>query len=156
MAARGEAAVLIERQTTLAASDFEDLVRDSTEAGYRFVRRLVAEWGAGDNRFDQEGEALFVARHEGRLVGVCGLNRDPFAPGRTGRVRHLYVLGHMRRSGIGAALLSRVIEHARGPFRALHLRAADDSAARFFEARGFVRTPNVESCSHVMEMGPPS
>lgn len=144
----------IEHLTTLAASDLADLVRESTAAGYRFVQRLVLEWGSGANRFDHDGEALFGARRRGRLVGVCGLNRDPFVPsGRAGRVRHLYVLGQVRRSGVGTALLERVIEHARGGWHILHLRAADDSAARFFEARGFVRASDVETCTHVMELG---
>ena len=79
------------------------------------VRRLVDEWRDGSNRFDRPGEAVFGAWVEGRLVGVCGLNIDPYVRDeRMGRVRHLYVLTACRRHGVGRLLMARVIEAACG------------------------------------------
>jgi hypothetical protein len=62
------------------------------ESELRFVRRLADDWVSVANRFDRPGEALFVARLPGQVVGVRGLNVDPYTaePG-VGRVRHLYV-----------------------------------------------------------------
>src|SRR5262249_41338641 len=84
------------------------MVAESERAGYRFVRRLADEWADGANRFDRPGEVLFAAWMEGRLIGACGLNVDPYtrAPG-VGRGRHLYVLTDYRRSGVGR----RLVEH---------------------------------------------
>ena len=69
------------------------LIDDSEREGLRFVRRLADEWASGANRFDRPGEMLFVAWGEGQVVGVAGLNVDPYTDGSgVGRVRHLYVL----------------------------------------------------------------
>ena len=52
--------------------------------GLRLRRRLVNNRENGDNRFGRPGKALFAAFAGGRIVGVCGLNIDPYLPG--GRV----------------------------------------------------------------------
>jgi len=122
------------------------LVAESEAAGERFLRRLVDEWRSGANRFDAAGEALFVAFEEGRAVGVCGLNRDPYAVlAETGRVRHLYVAADHRRRGIGRALLRAVIERARGVFPRLRLRTESQEAACFYQALGFERCAEPEA-----------
>ena len=57
------------------------------------LRGCHEEWRTGTNRFDRPDEALFGAWAKGQLVGVCGLNIDPYrGDDRVGRVRHLYVL----------------------------------------------------------------
>jgi len=39
------------------------------------------------------GEALFVVKRDNCLIGVCGLNIDPYAASETtGHVRHLYIM----------------------------------------------------------------
>jgi GNAT superfamily N-acetyltransferase len=131
------------------------LVAESEQAGLRFVRRLVEEWASGANRFDRPGEALFGAWVDGRLVGVCGLNADPYAAeARVGRVRHLYVLSAFRRSGVGQRLIAEVIRAARGPFDTLRLRTDNAGAARLYEALGFRRTTPATHCTHVMDLAP--
>ena len=71
------------------------------------------------NRFDRAGEALFGGRIDGQLVGICGLNVDPYAADDgIGRVRHLYVWSIHRRLGVGRALVTHVIQAAHGRFRA--------------------------------------
>src|SRR3989442_1637640 len=92
--------ILIERLRGLPVDSLAALIAESEQAGLRFVRRLVEEWGTGANRFDRSGEALFAARVDGELVGVCGLNIDPYAANdRIGRLRHLYVRSAFRRRG---------------------------------------------------------
>jgi len=86
------------------------------------------------------------------LVGVCGLNIDPYAADRrVGRVRHLYVLSAFRRRGVGRHLVTAVIEMARGRFDRLHLRTENAGAARFYEALGFRPSGGASDYTHVME-----
>ena len=119
------------------------------------MRRLVEEWASGANRFDRVGEALFGAWVDGRVVGVCGLNVDPYtAEEGVGRVRHLYVLSAFRRRGVGRRLIAAVIEAARGRFGALRLRTGNPEAARVYEALGFRSSGRVADCTHVMELPP--
>ena len=145
--------VTIERISDLGAGQVAALVADSEAQGVRFVRRLAEEWVSGANRFDQPGEALFVARDDGRVVGVGGLNLDPYAAEPTvGRVRHLYVLTAYRRLGIGRRIVEEIIEAARGRFERLRLSASNPEAARLYERLGFRPRADVAHCTHALEM----
>ena len=147
----------VTRITDLDLAALEHLRAESSREGFRFLERLCEEWESGANRFDAPGEALFLATVDGRVVGVCGLNRDPYAHGpRIGRVRRLYVLSAHRRTGIGRALLEAVIARARDSFDLLRVRT--ESADAFCTARGFRRDDSDPEATHVLELtafGPP-
>lgn len=142
----------IERAVGLpTAVELEPLVAESESAGWRFLRRLGDEWSTGKNRFDGPGEALVLARGSDCLVGVCGLNVDPYADDpRIGRVRHLHVSARWRGHGLGRRLAQHVIQTARATFDELRLRTDGPEAARFYEALGFHRRDGVPSCTHVL------
>ena len=145
--------VAIERLGESPTSALGALVAESEAHGLLFVRRLVDEWTSGANRFDRPGEALFVARSgERAAVGVCGLNRDPYATAEVGRVRHLYVLIGHRRAGVGRQLVERVVEAARGHFARLRLRTGNPAAARLYESVGFRARTDVASSTHVLDL----
>jgi ribosomal protein S18 acetylase RimI-like enzyme len=144
----------IQRVRGLSPDDLADLVAESEQSGFRFVGRLLDEWAAGVNRFDRPGEALFVAVVGGRVVGVCGLNLDPYGAGpRVGRVRRLYVLSAHRRAGVGRRLVMEVIAAARGVFDRLRLRTDNPEAARFYERLGFQPCARADDCTHILELG---
>ena len=143
----------IERLSELPSEALGPLVADSEQAGLRFVRRLAEEWASGRNRFDRSGEALFGAVVEGRMVGVCGLNVDPYttAP-RVGRVRHLYVLSAYRKLGLGQRLVAEVVVAAQGTFGTLRVRTENEGAARLYERMRFRRCADLADCTHLMEL----
>jgi len=142
----------IEILADLPPDHARDLLADSDAAGSRIVRRLVDEWAEGTTRFDRPGEALFGAWVAGRLVGVCGLNVDPYAGApRVGRVRHLYVLTSFRGRGVGRQLVARVIACARDRFDSLRLRTNNEAAARLYAALGF-RAGDGETFTHALEL----
>lgn len=142
----------VERLSEPSADRLDVLLAESEQAGSRMVRRLVEEWASGANRFDRPGEALFAARIDGRLVGVCGLNVDPYsAEPRLGRVRHLYVLSAYRRRGVGRQLVAEVIAAAQGRFDHLRLSTGNPVAARFYERLGF-RSAEAAHCTHVLDV----
>jgi GNAT superfamily N-acetyltransferase len=145
-------AIDVERVGDLRWDALEALVVESERDGLRFLRRLADEWASGANRFDRAGEALFAALLDGRLVGVCGLNVDPYAASPlVGRVRHLYVLTAHRRLGVGRRLVEEVIRVARNHFDTLRLRTHNPAAARLYEALGF-RAGGAADCTHAMEL----
>ena len=146
-------AAAIERLIGALTPSLDALLTESEQEGLRFVRRLVDEWTAGTNRFDRPGEVLFAARVGDRLVGVCGLNVDPYAvQTEIGRVRRLYVLPAHRRLGVGRQLVEAVLETARGRFRLLRLLTANPAAARLYESLGFRREAGQPDCSHILEV----
>lgn len=149
----GERVARIERIRELPAERMAPLIKESEAEGLRFVRRLAEEWASGSNRFDRPGEALFGAGRDGRLVGVCGLNVDPYAGDpRVGRLRHLYVLTAHRRLGVGGQLVAAVMAAAHGAFTTLRLSTSNPAAARLYESRGFRRRARDAQCTHVMEL----
>jgi len=130
----------------------EVLSREAEAHGYRFLRRLIEEWNTGANRFDGQREVLLAASIHGHLVGIGGLNSDPYSrhPG-VGRVRHFYVQEAFRRQGVGRHLLEGIVAAARGAFDELHLRTDSAEAARFYEGFGFRRV-NYESATHALTL----
>lgn len=119
------------------------LAERAAAEGQRFVARLCDDFATGNNRFAEAGEGLFEATVSGGLVGVGGLNQDPYT-GRTrdGRVRRFYVLPDARRHGVGRALLAAIQSAARPPFDRLTLYTASDVASAFYVSAGF--TPSAE------------
>jgi len=144
---------IIDRLLDLTPSRVQVLLTDSERFGSRIVRRLLEDWSNGTNRFDRPGEALYGAWIDGQLVGVCGLNVDPYAgDDRVGRVRHLYVLSAYRRLGVGRALVAHVIEAAHGRFDDLRLRTNNPAAVRLYETLGFHAGTEAADSTHVAEL----
>jgi GNAT superfamily N-acetyltransferase len=138
----------LERITELP-HDFGDVVRLSLREEFRAMQRMRVEWNSGANRFDGPGEVLFEARAGSRLVGICGLNRDPYATSpEIGRVRHLYVDPEFRRRGVGRLLVSKIVEAAMRTFSRLRLRTLRADADRFYVAIGFSRIAGEPDATH--------
>ncbi|MBV9564911.1 MAG: GNAT family N-acetyltransferase [Bradyrhizobium sp.] len=117
--------------------------------GFNFVARLLRDWVSGSNTFSQPDERLVEAFREDRLVGFCGLNRDPYtAQSAAGRLRHLYVSRMARQSGAGSPLVRHLLGEARGVFKIVRLRSDSREAARFYEHLRFRRAEE-ESATHL-------
>lgn len=79
---------------------------------------------------------FIVAEHEGRIIGVTGLERC----GDDGLLRSAVVASDWRGKGVGAALVERVIETAEDSgVRGLYLLTT--TAERYFPAFGFTAVP---------------
>jgi GNAT superfamily N-acetyltransferase len=142
----------IERLTHLTPEQLAVPIAESEAHGLSFVRRLADEWASGENRFDRPGEALFAVREAADIVGVGGLNVDPYTTDpRTGRVRHVYVLAAHRRRGLATVLVSEIIAAARGHFHTLRLSTSNPDAARLYERLGFRPRADAGKCTHVLE-----
>ena len=131
----------------------ETLHAESVAEGYKFVGRLCDEWRSGMNRFGAPGEGVFVAQNLTGIVGLCGLNRDPYVDDPSiGRVRHLYVRPSYRRQGIGRALVRTVMDAASIRFRRLRLRTTP-FAESFYRALGFQCVSSGHDRIYVLELG---
>jgi GNAT superfamily N-acetyltransferase len=142
----------IERLTHLTPEHLAAPIAENEAQGLSFVKRLADEWASGANRFDRPGEALFAVRDAADIVGVGGLNVDPYTtePG-TGRLRHVYVMAAHRRRGLGAVLVGEIIAAARGHFHTLRLSTSNPDAARLYERLGFRPRADAARCTHVLE-----
>lgn len=126
------------RRIDLAIEPLVSLAAAAEHEGHRFIERLLAEWRDGSNCFALPGELFLGAFGGDRLIGVGGLNRDPYgSDAGVGRLRHLYVLRAHRRHGVGRLLIARLLGETTGRFHTIRLRTEAAAAARFYLACGF-------------------
>ena len=129
------------------------LVDESKREGNVFVQRTIEDWNNGSNRFSETAEGLWGLVSEMELIGIGGLNRDPYTEhAGTGRVRHLYIRQAYRRKGCATLLMNTIIERARLHFRVLRLFTANPVASVFYEQLGFERIHGYK-VSHVLILG---
>jgi GNAT superfamily N-acetyltransferase len=140
------------RPATALHADMGEFQAEAASEGFRFIDKLMGDWLSAANRFDRPGELFLGAFQEGRLLGICGLNHDPYTDqDGIGRLRHLYVRQDARRNGIASALVERILGEAEGVFQLVRLRTDSREAAEFYTRLGF--TPvNDATASHVLPL----
>lgn len=144
----------IDRISEIRPGSINHLVEESVSQGFRFVERLIQEYCSGLNCFDKPGEVLLAASVQGRVVGIGGLNRDPyFRDPHVGRLRHLYVGSAWRRCGIGHLLVTQLILEANRHYQLLTLRTDTQAADLFYQKRGFKTYPKWEHTTHHFQLG---
>lgn len=132
--------VVVEPVAELAMISIAPLLIESEREGRFFLRRLAEEWSSGANRFQRPGERLYLAHFGNTVIGLCGLNIDPYAADPTvGRVRRLFVTSEHRGKRIGSRLVRSVVTAAHGKFRLLRVRTENPIADALYERLGFQR-----------------
>jgi GNAT superfamily N-acetyltransferase len=143
--------IRIERLAVLPP-DLPALAALAQAEGFGMLGVLIAEWAAGTHRFTAPGEALCAARDKGgRLLGLGGITRDPYAPAL--RMRRFYVRPDARRDGVARALVSAVLEEARVAGAGLVRLRAPPAADAFWERCGFLPVQDA-TATHQMRVDP--
>lgn len=143
----------IQKIEKLPIIKLQPLIDDSDKENIFFVRRFIKEWITKTNCFNKEGEIFLIAKESSQLIGLCGLNIDPYhRVSQLGRVRHLYVLSSRRREGIGTLLIKQIVKQARQNFDLLNLRTDNPKADRFYLARGFQRSYERPESTHILKL----
>jgi len=129
--------------------EFEDLVHESRQEGFRFMERLDEEWLSGANRFSKVGEALFAVFDDGKLVAVGGINRQS---DECGRLRHFYVITAVRRRGVGRLLEQHILAFASVHYTHIVLRTNTEVGELFYESLRFLRLPPGDDATHRLNL----
>ncbi|PMB17961.1 GNAT family N-acetyltransferase [Fischerella thermalis] len=146
--------IVIARILELEPESIHHLVKESLSQGFRFVERLIREYCTGLNCFDRSGEMLLAASVQGTVVGIGGLNRDPyFNDLKVGRLRHLYVGSDWRRRGVGCLLVTQLVHEASQHYQLLTLRTDTPAANEFYQKLGFKTHPRWEHTTHHLQLG---
>lgn len=137
---------------TPAIPGFSQLKAESMYLGFNMLRRLDDNWRNGTNRFDLPGEKLLGLFSDNELIGVGGLNQDPFmANCRAGRVRHLYLAQRYRGMKLGTLLLQQIIKDAEIHFALINSHAPS-TAFSFYERAGFHCLVDQEISTHRLQL----
>jgi ribosomal protein S18 acetylase RimI-like enzyme len=142
---------MIKEITDIHTVDLSGLLEESRRNHQRMIVKLIEQWESGENDFGKENEKYWGYFSEDRLIGVGGVNEDPYLKKNIyGRMRHLWVLEAFRRRGIGKALVVQAIEFSKNHYETMTLRTPKDgSADLFYEKLGFERCDWLENVSHI-------
>ncbi|MCR8644417.1 GNAT family N-acetyltransferase [Paenibacillus sp. N1-5-1-14] len=143
---------IMEVTGVLDTSILQQLVEESLTEGHNHMKRLIEDYDSGTNRFDQAGEALFVCRMNGKIVGVGGINQDPNKGVGIGRLRRVYVLSAYRRHGIGRRLTEVVLERAKKHYRTIVLRTYNPAAITLYQSLGFHEVLDEDQVTHELKL----
>ena len=125
----------------------------SLDEGYKLAQTLWDEYVSGKTRFDSDGAVLYGIYADGELVAVGGVHRDPYLDRPDiGRIRHVYVMPVLRRTGVGRRLMAALIDHSREHFAYLTLRTPTAHADEFYVSLGFSREPRFENATHWLSL----
>jgi N-acetylglutamate synthase-like GNAT family acetyltransferase len=137
----------------ISSEEINYLLEESLSQGFRFVERLIREYRSGLNCFDKSGEVLLTASVQGAVVGIGGLNRDPyFNNSKVGRLRHLYVGSVWRRQGVGRLLVAQLMHEANQHYQLLTLRTDTLTADEFYQKLGFKTYPSWGHTTHHLQL----
>lgn len=104
-------------------------------------RQMGWERAIGEGDPDWPEMDIWVAEHDGRIVGFCGFgpSRDGDAAADTGEVYAIYVDAPRWDTGTGAALMRQALVALAGRFREATLWVLDENARarRFYERLGW-------------------
>lgn len=140
-------------KTTKLPTDLETLAQSAEADGFTMVRRLIDNFRNGSNQFDKVGEGLFFVRDGDALIGVGGVNVDPYYDdAEIGRIRHLFILPERRGEGIGRKIMQHIEQHAAQHFSRLQLFTPTVAASNFYEAIGYKPTSSLERVSHIKHL----
>lgn len=129
------------------------LEEESKRGGFRFLERLVSDYQSGANTFQKPGEMLLGAYNGETLIGVAGINDDPYSQNeKAGRIRRFYVSKEHRRQGAGELQLRTLLKKADDFFDVAVLRTDTNEAALFYKRAGFIENGKYENSTYYLDL----
>ncbi|PGD59224.1 GNAT family N-acetyltransferase [Bacillus wiedmannii] len=139
----------IQQIEDLMIYEHDYLVQESKEEGFNFLIKLKSEYENKINIFNKTGECLYGIFQGEKLIGIGGLNKDPYTENnKIGRLRRFYISKHYRRKGLGNLLLNRLLLHAEKYFKVVVLHTDTKQGDVFYNANGFVKGEVYKGSSH--------
>ncbi|EJQ94312.1 hypothetical protein IGW_02032 [Bacillus cereus ISP3191] len=139
----------IQQIVNLMKYEFKYLVQESKEEGFKFLKKLINEYENELNTFNKSGECLYGIFQGEKLIGIGGLNADPYTENnKIGRLRRFYTAKDYRRIGLGKLLLNKLLSHAEKYFKVVVLHTDTKQGDVFYTANGFVKREVYKGSSH--------
>lgn len=141
--------IYIQQIEDLMIYKYDHLVQESKDEGFHFLVKLISEYENKINTFNKTGECLYGIFQGEKLIGIGGLNEDPYTENnKIGRLRRFYISKDYRRIGIGNWLLNRLLSRAEKYFELVVLHTDTRQGATFYTANGFVKGELYKGSSH--------
>ena len=141
--------IKIKQIEDLSKYKINHLVQESKEEGFNFLIKLISEYENKINTFNKTGECLYGIFQGEKLIGIGGLNKDPYTEdNKIGRLRRFYISKDYRRIGLGKLLLNRLLSHAEMNFQIVVLHTDTKQGDAFYTTNGFVKGKIYKGSSH--------
>ena len=141
--------IYIQQIEDLMIYEYDYLVQESKDEGFNFLLKLINEYKNEINTFNKTVECLYGIFQGENLIGIGGLNVDPYTENnKIGRLRRFYISKDYRRTGLGNLLLNRLLSHAEKNFQIVVLHTDTKQGNAFYLANGFVRGDMYKGSSH--------
>lgn len=141
--------IYIQQIEDLMIYEYDYLVQESKDEGFNFLLKLINEYKNEINTFNKTVECLYGIFQGENLIGIGGLNVDPYTENnKIGRLRRFYISKDYRRTGLGNLLLNRLLSHAEKNFQIVVLHTDTKQGNAFYLANGFVRGNMYKGSSH--------
>ena len=141
--------IQIQKVVKIPFEGFTTLLEESEQEGHQFLRRLEVQWLNGKNSFSLEGEGFYKAMNNEELIGLGGINQDPYSnKSNIGRIRRFYIKKSWRQQGVGSLLLIHILTNHGLYFDEINLRTDSPIASSFYEKNGFEKTANQLNITH--------
>jgi GNAT superfamily N-acetyltransferase len=128
------------------------LLSEAVAGGFSWIARLEQAWR--ERPFLGTGEGLFLANEGSALLGIAAITRDPYLNNPAiGRLRFVYVREAARGRGLGDQLVEHCLALAAGNWQTLRLHTENETAARIYERRGFLRSTADPHATHLLSCG---
>ncbi|CAM3973406.1 GNAT family N-acetyltransferase [Bacillus luti] len=110
--------IYIQQIEDLMIYEYDYLVQESKDEGFNFLLKLINEYENEINTFNKTVECLYGIFQGEKLIGIGGLNVDPYTENnKIGRLRRFYISKDYRRTGLGNLLLNRLLSHTEKYFQ---------------------------------------
>lgn len=137
----------------LSQLDLTHLIKESKEEGFYFLPKLVDEYKNKTNTFSKMGECLYGIFQGDALIGIGGINQDPYTKTETiGRLRRFYISKAYRRKGLGNLLLKRILSDAREHFQIVVLYTDTERASQLYTSNGFLKSEEYKGSTHYVKL----
>ncbi|MBO1583101.1 GNAT family N-acetyltransferase [Bacillus sp. XF8] len=129
------------------------LVEESKKEGFNFLIKLVNEYRNKTNTFNKKGECLYGVFQDEVLIGIGGINQDPYMKAKVvGRLRRFYISKAYRRKGIGNLLLRKILSDAKEHFQTVVLYTDTKQASQFYISNGFMKSEGYQGATHYLRL----
>ncbi|WP_142333991.1 GNAT family N-acetyltransferase [Bacillus wiedmannii] len=143
----------IQQIEDLMIYEYDYLIEESKEEGFNFLIRLISEYENKINIFNKTGECLYGIFQGEKLIGIGGLNEDPYTENnKISRLRRFYIAKEYRRKGLGRLLLVRIISDAKKYFNIVVLNTDTVQGDKFYISIGFVKGIKFVGASHYLNL----
>ncbi|OOR03181.1 GNAT family N-acetyltransferase [Bacillus mycoides] len=133
--------------------EINHLIQESTKEGFNFLIKLINEYESKRNTFSKTGECLYGIFRGDTLIGIGGLNQDPYTKvNKIGRLRRFYIAKDYRRKGLGRLLLGRILSDAKIYFTIVVLHTDTKQGDQFYISSGFVKGTMYVGTSHYLNL----